>query len=342
MGDDQRPSSASARGTDAPGRDPGHGLSAVDAAARLAIDGPNVLPLPPRPAMWRQLAAQMVHFFALLFWVAGALAFVAGLPQLGVAVFFVILLNGLFAFVQERRAEQAAERLRDLLPRRATVVRDGVQVEIPAEDLVAGDEVVLGEGDRISADLQLGRVHALAVDTSSLTGESVPAHPGQGETVYAGSFVVEGEARAVVVATGSRTRLAGIAGLTREQRPVPTPLHRELARISRLIAVAAVTVGVGFFAVALLLGTSASRRLLVRRGCDRRACPGGTPPDGHPLACHRRAADGGASRFGAPSRGGRDARIDHVHLYRQDRHLDAQRNDRRRGVDAGRKRRDPG
>ncbi len=278
MGDDQRPSSAPAHGTDAPGPDRGHGLSAAEAAARLAIDGPNVLPLPPRPPMWSQLAAQMVHFFALLFWVAGALAFVAGLPHLGVAVFFVILLNGLFAFFQERRAEQAAERLRDLLPRRATVVRDGAQVEIPAEDLVLGDEVVLGEGDRVSADLQLGGVHALAVDTSSLTGESVPAHPGQGETVYAGSFVVEGEARAVVVATGSRTRLAGIAGLTREQRPVPTPLHRELARVSRLIAVTAVTVGVGFFAVALLLGTSASDGFLFAVGVTVALVPEGLLP----------------------------------------------------------------
>ena len=278
MGDDQRPSSASALGTDAVGTDRGHGLSTVEAAARLAIDGPNVLPLPPRPPVWRQLAAQMVHFFAILFWVAGALAFVAGLPQLGVAVFFVIVLNGLFAFFQERRAEQAAERLRDLLPRRATVVRDGVQGEIPAEDLVVGDDVVLGEGDRVSADLRLDRVHALAVDRSSLTGESVPAHPGRGETVHAGSFVVEGEARATVVATGSRTRLAGIAGLTREQRPVPTPLHRELARISRLIAITAVVVGVGFFAVALLLGTSASDGILFAVGVTVALVPEGLLP----------------------------------------------------------------
>ena len=93
------------------------GLSIEQAAARLAIDGPNVLPLPRRTPAWRHLMAEMVHFFALLFWVAGALAFIAGLPQLGVAVFVVIVLNGVFAFVQEQRAEHAAEALRDLLPR---------------------------------------------------------------------------------------------------------------------------------------------------------------------------------------------------------------------------------
>jgi calcium-translocating P-type ATPase len=254
------------------------GLSAADAAQRLALDGPNTLPTPPGVPAWRRLAAEMVHFFALLFWVAGALAFVAGLPQLGVAVFVVILLNGVFAFVQEERAEHASERLRDLLPRRAMVIRDGVSVELPADDLVVGDLVLLHEGDRISADLSLDVVHALAVDTSSLTGESVPAHPALGETAYAGSFVVEGEASATVVATGARTRLAGIAGLTRAQQPAPTPLHRELTRISRLIAAVAVVVGVLFFGIALLVGTRASDGFLFAVGVTVAVVPEGLLP----------------------------------------------------------------
>lgn len=231
------------------------GLTQADAEQRLARDGPNVLPAArPAPA-WRRLAAEMVHFFALLFWVAGALAFVAGLPQLGVAVFVVIVLNGVFAFVQEERAARAAERLRDLLPRQVTVIRDGRPRRIPATELVVGDLVALSEGDRISADLRLDVVHALSVDTSTLTGESVPARPGTGETVYAGCFVLEGEARATVVATGDETRLAAIARLTRAQRSAPSPLRVELTRVSRIIAVVAVAVGVGFFAVALTMGT---------------------------------------------------------------------------------------
>jgi hypothetical protein len=78
------------------------------------------------------------------------------------------------------------------------------------------------------ADLRLDVVHALALDTSTLTGESVPAHPSTGETVHAGCFVVEGEATVTVVATGARTRLAGIASLTQAQPRAPSPLHLEL------------------------------------------------------------------------------------------------------------------
>jgi P-type E1-E2 ATPase len=220
----------------------------------------------------------MIHFFALLFWLAGALALVAGLPQLGVAVFVVILLNGVFAFVQERRAERAAERLRDLLPRRATVVRDGVAIEIPAEDLVDGDIVRLGDGSRVSADLHLVAARALAVDTSSLTGESVAEHPEVGETIAAGSFVLEGEGRAVVVATGSHTRLAGLAALTRAQRQVSTPLHQELARVSRLIALIAGVTGAVFFAVALALGTAPSDGFLFAIGVTVALVPEGLLP----------------------------------------------------------------
>jgi P-type E1-E2 ATPase len=220
----------------------------------------------------------MFHFFALLFWVAGGLAFVAGMPQLGVAVFVVVVLNGVFAFVQEERAEHAAERLRDLLPRRVTVRRDGVPVEISASELVTGDTVLLQEGDRVSADLRLDVVHALALDTSTLTGESVPAHPNGGEIAHAGCFVVEGEATTTVVATGARTRLASIANLTQAQRRAPSPLHLELVRVSRVIAAIAIAVGVGFFGLAVLVGMPASDGFLFAVGVTVALVPEGLLP----------------------------------------------------------------
>ena len=101
------------------------GLTSAEAAARLAADGPNRLPPPAAVHTWRKLVGQLTHFFALMLWVAGVLALVAGLPQLGVAIFVVIVVNGVFAFVQEQRAERAAERLQDLLPAGVVVRRDG-------------------------------------------------------------------------------------------------------------------------------------------------------------------------------------------------------------------------
>jgi len=104
-----------------------------------------------------------------MLWVAGGLAILAGMPQLGLAIFVVIVVNAIFAFVQEHRAERASQKLRDLLPRRATVLRDGEPIVVEAADLVVGDLVMLKDGDCISADLELLEAHSLSVDTSTLT-----------------------------------------------------------------------------------------------------------------------------------------------------------------------------
>jgi magnesium-transporting ATPase (P-type) len=148
------------------------GLTNEEIQQRRETYGLNLLPSPPRVPLWRRLLSQLVHFFALMLWIAGGLAILAGMPQLGFAIFVVILLNGLFAFIQEYRAEKAGERLRDLLPRRATVIRDGARQSVDAVQLVPDDVVVLTAGDRISADMRISRVHSFLVDTSTLRAPS--------------------------------------------------------------------------------------------------------------------------------------------------------------------------
>src|ERR1700693_1665707 len=145
-----------------------HGLTAGEASARLRVYGPDILPPKRRRPIWGQCAAQMVHFFALMLWVAGGLAILAGMPQLGFAIFVVIVVNGSFAFIQEYRAEKAGERLRELLPRRVLVMREGKRQSIDGIELVPDDVVLLNAGDRISADMRLVEVHGLSTDTSTL------------------------------------------------------------------------------------------------------------------------------------------------------------------------------
>jgi magnesium-transporting ATPase (P-type) len=230
------------------------GLRGADAAERLRRDGPNTLPVARGVSWARRLAGQLFHFFAMMLWAAAGLAAIAGLPQLSAAIVAVIVLNAVFAFAQERRAERAAEGLRDLLPRRARVMRDGSVIDIDAAELVVGDLVLLEAGDRVSADMRIVEAHAARADTSTLTGESRPSSLERGSRAFAGTFLSEGEARGVVEATGARTRLAEIARLASGPSPVP-PLVREIRRVVRTISVVAVGVGVGFFVVSLLLGT---------------------------------------------------------------------------------------
>ncbi len=254
------------------------GLTDDEVLARRAVDGPNLLPRPRGVPAWRQFLAEMTHFFALLFWVAGSLAIVGGMPQLGVAVFVVIVINGTFAFVQERRAERTAEQLRSLLPCTATVLRDGRREVVDAVELVRDDIVVLTEGDRLSADLCVLEATSLAIDMSSMTGESVPVHPVRSDMVFAGGFVVEGEGLARVTAIGSDTRLGALALMTEREPTAPTPMRRELERVSRMIAMLSVIVGVLFFTIALLLGTRPSDGFLFAVGVTVALVPEGLLP----------------------------------------------------------------
>ena len=234
------------------------GLSAGEAARRLARDGPNRLPPPKRMPGWVRFARGLVHFFALMLWVAAGLALVGDLPQLTVAITLVIVLNATFAFVQESRADRAADRLRDLLPRRITARRDGVPVQVEASEVCVGDTLLLEAGDRVPADGSVLTARALLVDSSVLTGESEPVALGSGASLFAGMFVAEGEAEVGVTAIGTGTQLATIARLTTATPNPTSPLTREMHRVVRVIAVIAVGVGALFYAISLLVGNPAS------------------------------------------------------------------------------------
>ncbi|MGY1616186.1 cation-translocating P-type ATPase [Geodermatophilus sp. SYSU D00691] len=253
------------------------GLTAAEAARRRPPGG-NRLPVEQPPSPMRLLVQQVVHFFALLLWGAAVLALVGGLPQLAVAIVVVVVLNGVFAFVQEYRADKAAEALRDLVPHRVTVVRDGRRQEVDAVDLVVGDLVLQEAGDRIAADLRLVDVHGLRIDEATLTGESVPVDKDAGDTASAGCFVVEGEATAEVVAIAGDTRLASITTLTRTVERAKTPLAKELDRVVRLITVAAVGLGAVCFGAGFLLGLPVSEGFLFAVGVTVALVPEGLLP----------------------------------------------------------------
>ncbi|WP_225753408.1 cation-transporting P-type ATPase [Actinotalea sp. Marseille-Q4924] len=229
------------------------GLSSHEADRRRAAGGPNRIPPPPRPSLARRVLAELTHAFAVMLWVASALAFVARLPQLGVAIAAVVLLNALFASWQRARADHAAERLSALLPTRVSVLRDGRRRIVDADDVVVGDLLLLESGDRVPADAVVAAAHRLLVDTSLLTGESEATAVDPGGDLFAGTFVVEGDAQAVVTATGGGTRLAGIARMATAPGP-ETPLTRELRRVVHVLAAIAVGVGALFLLVSVLVG----------------------------------------------------------------------------------------
>src|SRR5512145_634998 len=157
------------------------GLSADEAAQRLAEFGPNRIEAVARTPLWLMLLQEFRHFFAMVLWIAALLAFVAawfspgeGMMELGVAIVGVILVNGFFSFWQAYRAEQALTALLQLLPQQVDVLRDGAETQLPVTELVPGDIVLLAEGAKVPADCRLIESWGLRVNLATLTGESVP------------------------------------------------------------------------------------------------------------------------------------------------------------------------
>ena len=255
------------------------GLSAAEAQRRLLQWGPNELRRRGGRKWPRELARQLSHPLALLLWLAAALSFAVGSDTVAIAVLLVILLNAVFAFVQEMQAERAVEALAQYLPQQVTVLRSGEPTPIRAADLVPGDVVVLEEGERIAADMRLIS-GAVEVDLSTLTGESAPAlrsaelvdlsvpKIAAPDLVFSGTNCTGGEARGVVFATGMHTELGRIAALSERVKEEPSPLETQVRRVAWLIAGIAVAMAVAFVPVAIF-GAGLSFKTA---SCSRSAC----------------------------------------------------------------------
>ncbi len=265
------------------------GLSDDEAEVRRRRYGSNELPKPPGTKLLRALGAELVQFFALMLWVASGLAFAVGMPQLGVAIVLVVVINALFSFYQEYRADRATKALTLLLPQKAMVIRSGQRATIPVEKLVPGDVLLLREGNRISCDARVVSADGLHVDNSILNGESkpvarVPEAPASDErmsapdVVFAGTFVTSGFGLAAVVATGQGTQLAAISRLTGAVVRRPTPLRIDLRRTVRVIAVCAVGMGLAFFGLSFFIGGSIKTGLLFAVGVIVALVPNGLLP----------------------------------------------------------------
>ena len=248
------------------------GLTAGEAAGRLREYGENRIERLERAPLLRRLAREFTHLFAIVLWLAGALAFFSdwrepgqGMAALGWAILGVILVNGLFSFWQEYRAEQVLASLEALLPHEATVLRAGERQRLPIWKLVPGDVLALTEGDDVPADCRVVEAWGLRASLAAVTGESLPkgrtAEPcDEAEALEArnilpaGASVLAGEALAVVYATGRHTEFGRIARLSQHAHGQRSPLHREIVRLSRIVALFAAGLGGGFFLIGTGIG----------------------------------------------------------------------------------------
>ncbi len=214
------------------------GLSSAAAARRLADDGPNLPRTSQRRTLWSIVIEVASEPMFLLLLAAGAVYLLIGdHVEAMVLTGFVLAIMGITIF-QERRTDNALAALREMSSPRALVIRDGRQERIAGHEVVRGDLLLLEEGDRVPADGELLDAHDLAIDESMLTGESVPVVRVPGDATHAGTLVVQGQGMLRVTATGSRTAMGRIGESLAEIALEASPLRKEMARLTRRIAIA--------------------------------------------------------------------------------------------------------
>jgi len=236
------------------------GLSDNQVKERTAQYGLNTIVEKKKASFLKKILLQFTNFFAILLWIASVLSFISNQTVLGFAIIAVIVINAVFALFQEYKAEKAIELLKKMLPAKARVVRNGEVSEIESLYLVPGDLLLIEEGDHISADARLIFVNDLKVNNSSLTGEvdpvirrEDPQHLVSGSIadtknlIFTGTTVIGGKGSAVIYATGMDTEFGKIAGLSQKIKEAPSPLQIEINKLSRLITIIAVVLGVLFF-----------------------------------------------------------------------------------------------
>jgi P-type Ca2+ transporter type 2C len=245
------------------------GLSAAEAAERLKRDGPNALPEEKPPSRLRRLLGQYTSYMQIILVAASVVSLVIKQWSTAIVLFVLSLINAITGLRQEGKAESAMNALKSMMEATARVRRDGVEAEIPAEQLVVGDVVLIAAGDEVPADGRIVSSSSLQIDESALTGESVPAAK-DAETLSDGDLgagdqenmafmhtpVTHGSGVMIVTSVGGQTEVGKIAGMLSATAVEETPLTKQMNTLTLWIVGAAGITMIIMFALGLYRGQS--------------------------------------------------------------------------------------
>ena len=246
------------------------GLSDAEAAARLARYGKNNLRQNKQKSIWKMIWEQLTDVMVIILIIAAVFSLVMyfvdgeGLAE-SIVIFVVIILNATIGVIQEKKAANALEALKNMTAPTARVLRQGEESVVPASDLVPGDIVYLEDGCIVPADMRIIQDSNMKVQEAALTGESVPSEK-DGPTVlsedaplgdrvnmaYSSSIVMYGNATGIVVGTGMNTEVGKIADMLDEQDETDTPIKRKLNSVGKILSLVGLIVCVLIFAIGLI------------------------------------------------------------------------------------------
>ncbi|XP_018321819.1 sodium/potassium-transporting ATPase subunit alpha-like [Agrilus planipennis] len=261
------------------------GLTIDEADDRLKKYGPNCLVPNAAISKWSVLFHNFFGGFSSLLWMGSIMCFIGYAVArtsdpsvaedklyMGILLLIVVIVTGGYGFIQEVQSIKVIEGFANIVPKQATVIREGNEITLPAEELVVGDIVKFSMGNVVPADVRILEVQDLAVENSALTGESKPVgkspdltdiNPMETENLaFFGTFVVQGTGKGVVIATGDKTAMGRIASLTTGIETQETEIKKDLKRFVHAITIIAFAIGIIFFVASLAIGYNIFQALL--------------------------------------------------------------------------------
>ena len=233
------------------------GLTDKQANKRLEKYGKNTLPKKEKDGILKIFFNELKDPIVLLLIVAIIASFIANEVMDAIAIIFIVLIDLIMGTYQENKANNTAEALEKLVTVKTKVIRNGEVVQIDSEDLTIGDYVILESGDKISADMRIVEAHNLMVDESILTGESVQVNKhsniidvenaqitDQDNMIFAGTNVVKGRAKAIVVAVGLSTEIGKIADSINNTKEEKSPLTIRVEKFSKQISLLVLVIAI--------------------------------------------------------------------------------------------------
>ncbi|MGC8851109.1 MAG: calcium-translocating P-type ATPase, SERCA-type [Candidatus Micrarchaeia archaeon] len=266
------------------------GLTQAEAEKRLKTVGYNEIKARKRKTPAAMLASQFTNFLIIILIAAAITSAFMGEALDAEFIIAIVVLNAVFGFAQEYRAEKAIEALKKMIAPKARVIRDGTEKQLPATHLVPGDIIIIQEGDSIPADCRLITTTNFYCQEASLTGESLPVEKNadailpqntpttdQINTAFTGTTAVRGHATAIVTATGMNTQIGSIAKIVAEEKEEETPLQRRLEVLGKQIGAAALAICAAIFAAGILRGQPPLEMFLIAVSLAVAAVPEGLP-----------------------------------------------------------------
>lgn len=266
------------------------GLTEKEAAVRLSYMGPNRLREEKKKTALQRFVSQLMDPLIYILLAAAGISLALGEWNDAAIVLIVVVVNALIGMIQEGKAEKALEALKKLTSLKALVRRDGAEKEIPAEEIVKGDLVLLEAGRQVPADLRLVSDNGLKIEEAALTGESVPSEKSAAflaegklpvgdrkNMAYMSTSVIHGRGSGIATATGMQTEIGRIAGMIGQDKTELTALQRKLGQLGKVLSLITLVLCVALFGLAVWQKRDIVEMLITAISLAVAAVPEGLP-----------------------------------------------------------------